>query len=105
MTDNLFSGEGEFPIERIAQSEAIYMNDVNITSAKLIADVAIQDTDQIIFYMAVSATESGTYTFEQVTNNVSHVFSATGKWIKWKARFLGYAGNSTYFENLRIQIE
>ena len=99
-----FFGEAEFPIERIAQSKAIFMNNVTISNAKLMVDVATQDDDQIIFYMAVSSTENGTYTFEQVSNNVIHFFSGTGVWLKWKARILGFAGNNTYFENLRIQI-
>ena len=90
--------------ETTGQSEVVYMDNVNITSAKLIADVATQGTDQIVFYMAVSATEGGTFTFEEVTNNVNHFFSATGLWLKWKAVFTGTLGNSTYFENLKIQI-
>lgn len=100
----LFEGEGEFPISRIAQSKAIWANNVTITSAKLTADVATQDTDIIIFELGTSATETGSYTFEEVTNTVSHFFGTTGKWIKWRARLVGYANNNTYFENMKVYI-
>lgn len=99
-----FESEGEFPVSKIAQSSAIFMNDIIITRAKLTADVATQDDDTIIFYLGTSDTESGTYTFEQVTNGVNHYFAVTKKWLKWKARLTGYSGNQTHFSNLKVYI-
>lgn len=104
MSPFFFEGEGEFPVSKVAQSSPIFMNNVTITRAKLTADVATQDDDVIIFYLGTSATESGTYTFEQVTNGVNYYFSVTGKWLKWKSRLTGYTGNQTYFENLKVYI-
>jgi len=104
MSSYLFDGEGEFPIMRIGQSSAVYSDNQTITSATLSCDETIQDTDQIKYYLGVSTTLSGTYTFEEVTNNTNHLFTATGSWIKWKIRLIGYTGNSTYVENIKITI-
>ena len=100
-----FDFDGQVPITTIAQSLPIYMNNVNIVNARLTATVSTQDDDQIIFYLGVSATENGSYTWERVTNNVSHYFVAEGKWLKWRARFVGFKGNNDYFEDLKVYIE
>ena len=95
-----FEGEGLFPISKVVQSSAVWMNNETITNAKLNASETKEGTDIILFYLSA---DNGS-NFEKVTNGTLHYFTNTGTKLKWKARLTGYAGNSTYFENLRIEI-
>ena len=99
-----FEGEGEFPISTIAQSDPVYSDSLTITSATFSCDETKEGTDIILYYLGVSTTVSGTYTFEEVSKGADHLFTSVGSWIKWKIRFVGYSGDSTYVENIKIAV-
>lgn len=95
-----FFGEAEFPISTLAVSSVVWMNNVTINSAKLVATETKQDTDQIIFYLSAD----GGSNYEEVTNGTPYYFANTGVALKWQVRFVGYSGNATYFSDLKIYI-
>lgn len=66
----------------VAQSIAVYGDDVSFTRGKLTATA----TGTIVWSLGVSNSNDGTgITWETVTNGSWHTFSASGKWLYWKA--------------------
>ena len=77
------------------ESKPFWGNNEAITTAKL---TITGSGDDFEISLGLSDTYDGTYTYEAVsgfdasqgTNSLSHTFTATGKWIKWKAVGLNY---------------
>jgi type V secretory pathway adhesin AidA len=67
-----------------AQSQSIDFNNGTISQAKM--KVTYTGSGTIHFYLSAD----GGYTFEEVTNNVIHNFTATGADLRWK---IGASGN------------
>jgi hypothetical protein len=62
-------------------SDIIWADDVSILNAKLSVTL---DSGSPILYLGISDTWNGVYIYEEITNDVTHVFTATGKFLKWK---------------------
>lgn len=89
--------EGEALFPTIAQSLAVYGNDVVLVSATLTAST----TGTVSFQLGVSNNNDGTgITWESVTSGVSHNFVASGKWLYWKA--VGNSGSTCTSLNIVV---
>ena len=85
-----------FHFPKITESKPFFSNNVNIDIAVL---TYIGTIDQIKFSLGLSDTYDGTYTYEEVTVNETHSFTATGVWIKWRA--IGLAG---FISQIKVKI-
>ena len=71
-----------FHFPKTYESKPFYGDNQKIASATLTYTGTI---DQVKFWLGVSDFYDGTYIYEEVTPSVLHTFTASGKWLKWRA--------------------
>jgi len=79
----------------IQESEVIFANGLDIDTARMSVTFSSGTAD---LYLGLSNTWDGVYSWEQVTNNVNHTFSNSGKFLKWKVQ-----GASAVISRIEVQ--
>jgi len=86
----------DFPSFKAQESNPIWGNNEAITTAK---PIWVGSGDFLDFRLGLSDNVDGPYTYEEATSGAIHTFTATGKWIKWKA-----IGNNYTITNIEIEV-
>ena len=75
---------GGWVFPKTKESNVIFADNVNISTAKVTITGSGSD---IRFFLGLCDTWDGTYTYEEVSSisGDTHTFTATGKFLKWKA--------------------
>jgi len=87
---------GKFKFPTYKTSKPIWGNNEDILTATL---TWTGTADNILFSLGISETYDGVYTFEEVSASIKHTFTASGKWIKWRA-----VGIKAFVDYIDVQV-
>jgi len=92
-------GEIIIPVVKTCISKSIFLNSKTISKAKLICTETKENIeDNFIYYLSAD----GGSNWEEVQNNVEHLFTNTGTDLRFKIVGIGTGGANTYITNLKV---